>query len=365
MSISLLFESNFFCQVVFLITGIISTIGYQLAYNSGAAERSTLLPVMANYYGMALAVVIPLGSVQIKSPSTSSNFSSTPFFSLNLQTKLCFLGVLEVIGNSFSVLGVSYAGSGLFQVIYSSVVVFTALWSKLFLKRRIPSQQWYGLGIVCLGMMLSTLGNQSEPTVKDGIQNGDIVLGVFLTLCATLTFSWHYIFAESLLTARPALVSPIQLQRTAGICAATLISIYELIYTVPRWSHLVSSQVHLRHGSWLQICSIYIMLLLSGFFHAVAFFRMLTAAGGSLGAGLLQALRAIGVFVLSALFFCDQEHPTQCFGIAKVFASFLVLFGLLFFNAHNNSPGVSSVTPQRKALSDEFELKASGSGSDV
>lgn len=45
----------------------------------------------------------------------------------------------------------TYCGSGLFQVAFSSVAVWSALFSRIFLKRMISSIQWIGIVVVTIG----------------------------------------------------------------------------------------------------------------------------------------------------------------------------------------------------------------------
>lgn len=69
--------------------------------------------------------------------------------------------VLDFAGCIFSNLGLSMAGSGLFQVVYSSVICWSALMSRLVLKKLVSREQWVGIALVTFGLAFSALGESA------------------------------------------------------------------------------------------------------------------------------------------------------------------------------------------------------------
>jgi hypothetical protein len=69
--------------------------------------------------------------------------------------------VLDFAGCIFSNLGLSMAGSGLFQVVYSSVICWSALLSRLVLKKVVSREQWLGIALVTFGLAFSALGESA------------------------------------------------------------------------------------------------------------------------------------------------------------------------------------------------------------
>ena len=81
-----------------------------------------------------------------------------------------------------------YCGSGLFQVAFSSVAIFSAIYSRIFLKTLITPLQWVGIVIVTMGLVVSPLSNNSS--------GGSPVTGILLTLLGAQFYAISYIVNE-------------------------------------------------------------------------------------------------------------------------------------------------------------------------
>ena len=81
-----------------------------------------------------------------------------------------------------------YCGSGLFQVAFSSVAVFSALYSRVFLKTYISSVQWLGITIVTVGLVISPLSSNTT--------GASPVTGILLTLLGAQFYAVSYIVNE-------------------------------------------------------------------------------------------------------------------------------------------------------------------------
>lgn len=69
--------------------------------------------------------------------------------------------VLDFAGCLFSNVGLSMAGSGLFQVVYSSVICWSAMLSRCVLKKVVSTYEWTGIALVTFGLAFSALGESS------------------------------------------------------------------------------------------------------------------------------------------------------------------------------------------------------------
>lgn len=120
------------------------------------------------------------------------------YFSFS-QLQLCIFVsvVLDFAGCIFSTIGLSMAGSGLYQgacrsegvdgwknarpgvlrgawtdhccisnshcaVVYSSVICWSALMSRCILKKRVSKEEWMGIALVTFGLAFSALGGSSD-----------------------------------------------------------------------------------------------------------------------------------------------------------------------------------------------------------
>jgi drug/metabolite transporter (DMT)-like permease len=114
---------------------------------------------------------------------------------------VAFLSCLDFVGHSLSILGLLYAGSGTFQVIYATVVVFSAVWSQLILKRQLSMRHWLAVSMAAIGLSLSVFGHETVHH-NAGLDEAELghryVVGVTLSFAGTLLFSFHYTVAEYL-----------------------------------------------------------------------------------------------------------------------------------------------------------------------
>ena len=84
-----------------------------------------------------------------------------------------------------------YCGSGLFQVAFSSVAIFSAIYSHFLLKTYISNMQWLGIVVVTLGLCISPLSG--------GTVSGSPYTGIFLTLLGAQFYALSYIVNEMIL----------------------------------------------------------------------------------------------------------------------------------------------------------------------
>ena len=93
-----------------------------------------------------------------------------------------------------------YCGSGLFQVAFSSVAIFSAVYSRIFLKTNVSAIQWLGIAIVTSGLIVSPLSSNS--------QGKSPVTGILLTLLGAQFYSISYIVNEAITVAALSLLYP-------------------------------------------------------------------------------------------------------------------------------------------------------------
>jgi hypothetical protein len=90
-----------FYNALFLLTGIAQTMIQQSLFYVGAAEKSTLLPTAATYFGVSLNLILPLLGVGEAKRPTGSDVGDKEKARSREGTLLfgLALGLLEVIGN--------------------------------------------------------------------------------------------------------------------------------------------------------------------------------------------------------------------------------------------------------------------------
>ncbi|KAK9763599.1 hypothetical protein K7432_009573 [Basidiobolus ranarum] len=299
-------------QTIFLLTGVFQTLSTQWLFYQGAADKLSFLTIGANYIGMVLVnYIVPR---QEKSrPVTNSPF---PWLSV------LWVAFFDFFANVFATAGLFLVGSGVFQVIYSSVVVFTALLSRVFLKRNLSPFQWLSLLVITLGLGLSALGSSNTG------DSSEIITGSSLVFGCTLLFASVYVLNEKIVS-KPGAPSPEEVCSWVGTTAGSLCWVYIIAYTVPRWNTLVVGPIELHGGNNIQIVICYGLLILASFGHSFTYYRLLGSVG-AVSTGVLQALRAISVFIASSFAFCSFDSH-QCFTKEKGISTAVVVLGVTAF----------------------------------
>ena len=150
-------------EIFFVLTGVCSTIGYQWLFYQGAGGGGlSMITVLPSYIGM----IFPLFKPSIRKRFA---FVHHPKSTHKLVISAC---ICDILGSILTAIGLFYTGSGLYQVLYSSVVVFTALISRVFLQTPISWKQWIAVVMVNVGLACST-----------GAGSLDANSGTFHSLC--------------------------------------------------------------------------------------------------------------------------------------------------------------------------------------
>jgi len=129
--------------------------------------------------------------------------------------------------------------------------------------------------------------------------------------------------------------SPIVIQTLSGIYTVGFCIIYSIVYTIPNIHEIFLREVKDNQGNLTLIILLYSFVTLNSFFHNFAFYAIIGQVG-AVTFGLLQAVRAVGVFFFSAALFCSTQS-IQCLTIPKILSTFVVIIGILAFSYQNSN----------------------------
>lgn len=180
------------------------------------------------------------------------------------------------------------------------------------------------------------------------------LIGVLSTLMSCTVFALNYVLIESIITAPSAPPGQV-VQGYAGLYSLGLISIYIVLHTLPNWNALVTENVAKSHGNWTFIAFVYIGKTCAAFFHSYSYYKLVSLVG-AVSTGVLQSLRAVSVFLISALLFCKLHHE-QCYNMMKAVSALVVVSGLYYFSH-------LKMKEQKKA-STKFELPIQTNGDSI
>lgn len=320
-------------QAVYLLTGVLQTIVYQILVYHGAGEKTTMLPLLARFLGVASAVMLPKDQQGVKHPKKDTQWT------IHTYTLLLFFACLNLTATVLMLTALFYSGSGLFQVVYASGIITTAIVSWIWTKKSLSQQQWMAIAVVWIGLVFSALGaaenaslHGSDEAAKQHSEqeHGHQLLGIALTLIACLIWSFHNVFCEIQFGKEKSPITPTVVQSFSGVFCLCMTTLYVLMYTLPRWNELVSESVQLHNGDAAVIIAMFLVMSVASFLHDISFYFLLGSVG-AVSTGIIQCLRAVLVFIISSWLFCSA-FPEQCFNVFKGISAILVSFGVLYFS---------------------------------
>uniref|UniRef100_A0AAV1TUG0 Uncharacterized protein n=1 Tax=Peronospora matthiolae TaxID=2874970 RepID=A0AAV1TUG0_9STRA len=262
--------------------------------------------------------------------------SSSVHFSVStLQLCIIVSVVLDFAGCIFSNLGLSMAGSGLYQVVYSSVICWSALLSRFILKKIVSKEEWCGIALVTFGLAFSALGESGS-----GRDNTLVLMGCLNTLVGAAFYGGNYVTGEYTLALveRP---QPKELCLKIGAICLAVIAVYQSIFVLPSWDVLVTKPIVDANGNTINILFALAAYTLSQLAHGLTYFVML-GSSGAVTTGIMQSLRAVCVFIISSMMYCSQQE-SQCFDTKRGVATLIVVSGVMFYSWAKSQQGKASV----------------------
>lgn len=111
----------------------------------------------------------------------------------------------DVFGTGLAAMGQMYLDSAIWQMLRSSIIVFSALCSVAFLKRRLQLFHWVAVFIVMCGLVVVAVASMLDAgaATAGAITNSERILGFVLTVLAQCCAAFQMVFEEKLLTAAP------------------------------------------------------------------------------------------------------------------------------------------------------------------
>ena len=302
--------------VFYVASGVLQpTLIEVLTYN-GACEKTTMLFILPNYIGMSLGVLSNLGSIR-KGKIRWGRMITLILVDL-CSGILCFTGLVS-------------AGSAIFTVVYSSVTVYTALFSWFFFGRPLHFMQWSGVFFVMLGLVSSSYGSSFG-------SEDDVGIGIIMIMVGSMFHSLSYIVSESILKSDHA-ISPEFLGSILGIAGCIVFGTWELAYTLPRFQKLIIDEIAAHNGDDTTIIFTYFTLSVVNCIHSVCLFHTIKNVG-STTTGIFKGVISVLVFIISHFAFCSIQQ-SQCFTIAKGLSLVVVVIGVLMYSSFQIEPNVA------------------------
>jgi hypothetical protein len=241
--------------------------------------------------------------------------------------KACGIATWDIASTSMNYTGASLAGPTIFAIIYSSVTIWTAVFSQVWLHRTMTVWQWMTVMVVFGGLTL---------TATDSLQLGrDVAHGSVLVLLGSAMHALTYVMSEAIMTRGDDRLDIYQNTGIQGSVAAVAFLVWQVVYTLPHVEEKVWQPMQ-QAGTTLASAAVLWMLFgLANLVHSVTFFHtLLNFPGGAASAGVMKGLQAVLVFLLTGLLYCNRVGGSEmCFSRTKFVSLLTVCGGVLGYGA--------------------------------
>ncbi|GLI64735.1 hypothetical protein VaNZ11_008102, partial [Volvox africanus] len=377
----------------YLLTGTTLAVLGQLVTNQGATDPATQLIAWTKYFctfvlslaiqlvssrsvlsnGNTSAAPNPVSSTAAPAATTSAVSASTATLTKPASGGGCTgddshkaawltaaVGLLDTLSYSLNCLGFALCGSALSMVVFAaSGQVFTAVTRRVLLHKTMTAGQISGVGLVVMGLIVRSAGKIREAlmaaaaattgfhaasgddtlatsalmaatAVARMASDRDITLGVVLIVLSAFGYSLLGCLYEWLSAVRGLAMSHAQVATSTSLIGLVATSIYQLLYTRPRWQELVADRMAQRGLGWWPVVRLYgvfgALFTLHGLVQGVVLQR-----SGATAVGIISAMRASAVALASGVLFCGPQAAQQCLTPASAASTGIVTAGALLW----------------------------------
>mmetsp|Transcript_35654 Transcript_35654/g.86313 ORF Transcript_35654/g.86313 Transcript_35654/m.86313 type:complete len:361 (+) Transcript_35654:90-1172(+) len=278
--------------------------------DAGVADPSCQLYMFFYYLGPACFIFTLLGD-RSEWPSNRAII------------KAVGIAMFDIVAAAMNYTGASMAGPTIFAIVYSSVTVWAALFSQLFLGRKMNLAQWMFVLVVFGGLTLTTSRSMH---LGSGVLDG-LVLILFGSMMHALT----YVMCEAIMTVGEHTLTIRQNCAIQGNVAAFSYLFWQLMYTYPRFEEKIWEPMQ-DAGSTIAFASFLLLAFaLSNTVHSITFFHTLKKfPGGATSAGVMKGLQAVLVFALTDWAYCGKTGGEEmCFTQGKFLSLVTVTGGVV------------------------------------
>jgi len=327
--------------VGYVLSGCSQPLLTTLIHEAGMADPTTQIYMLFYYLFPSCFILEPI-------------YNNTWPKNRSTVLKAVGIAIWDIGSTSLNYTGASLAGPTIFAIIYSSVTVWTAVYSQLFLKRYLNAWQWMFVVVVFGGLTL---------TATDSFQLGEGVLqGSIMVFGGASMHGLTYVMSEAIMTRGDDRLS---VQQNTGIqasVAASCFLLWQIVYTIPNWNEKVTMPIEQAGVSGWYALSLLVAFGLVNVIHSITFFHtLLHFPGGATSAGVMKGLQAVLVFVFTHFAYCGKIGGNEmCFTQTKCVSLITVCGGVLGYGYATQR--AHSPPPHSHSHSHPSPLSAPGKG---
>ncbi len=303
--------------IIYIISGATQPLLVTLVKISGLGDHTCQLYMLMYYLGPSCV------SFTLCRPGAGTERKRV--WSLST-VKASAIALIDVAAQTINYTGATWAGPTIFAIIYSSVTIWTAVYSRILMGRKLKIIQWFAIFIVFGGLAI---------TATDSVSVGpDVFKGSIFVLVGSSFHAMTYVLSEGIMTDGEQF-SPQMNCAIQGIVASIIYLWWQLVYTSKHLQERVIDPMEAAGTSLPKAIVVLMSLSLSNLAHALSFFYTLkNYPGGATSAGVMKGLQAVLVFIFTSIVYCGSTGGDEmCFSTIKLMSLVIVIGGVALFTA--------------------------------
>lgn len=304
------FHTTLIVASLYVLSGVTQPLLMELAKQAGLADKSCQIYMLFYYFGTASVVLLAGNDEQLSWKTTIKTGS---------------VAVIDMVAQTINYSGATMAGPTIFAIVYSSVTIWTALLSRVLLKREMSCLQWLSVAIVFLGLGVTGLSSLDL--------GPEVVTGTALVAFGSALHALMYVLSELVMNDGKEVVSAKRYCAVYGSIACSAYLLWQIFYTRQHFNERILSPMETAGTTYVYALAVLFAIALMSMVHSVSFFHTVKyMAGGSTSAGVLKALQAVLVFAATSLAFCNRYGGEEmCFTVDKFISLLVVVAGVVLF----------------------------------
>lgn len=270
----------------------------------------------------------------------------------------------DILGTGLGGVGMLYISASVWQMMRGSLIVFTAFWSMIFLKKKVPLSNWIAVFVSVVGLVLIGVSAMLD---EDSSSNTNVPLGIFFTVFSQAFAAAQMVVEELFVKGYKA--PPEQVVGSEGLWGIMMMLIILFVmYWIPgqdagAFENSIDSAHMLFESGQLLIFVVFYLVSISFFnFFGVTIAGKLSAVHRTIN----DAMRTMIIWVVEIIVYykIDEAYGTgwKAHTYLQLLGFALLVLGNLLKNGIVKIPGVSYDEPQ--AVAPAITSAESVSGSD-
>jgi drug/metabolite transporter (DMT)-like permease len=241
--------------------------------------------------------------------------------------------MLDMIATSTMYIGLNLTYASSFQMLRGSVIVFVAIFSMIFLQKRLQLREWTGIGFIIIGLTCVGLSDMLGGSSGSDVDRTDVLIGDSLIILAQIITASQMVFEERFVAGLdiPALQA-VGWEGFFGFFVLSLLLIPMYFISVPaKFTNNPRGVMEDAIDAFYMIKNNNLLLVpISGTIVSIAFFNFagisVTKEMSATTRMVLDSVRTMVIWVVSLSIGWQSFHPLQVVGFVSL------IFGMCVYN---------------------------------